>query len=252
MLGLGLSFTGVATRARGPLTDALAEKLAAMELAGTLVSAWFLPLDDPAQYLTLNGAAVEGWDAAYGSQKVSLTELTAPPQWDATLFGNRGGVTFNGSSQYLTGAGNVANWPDASTDLWLLLAWRNDATAGARCTFAYGSSSTDTRALTHFAAQTETLRVSSALATSSPGSYGGPRTTGGRVDIGGTSILYRNGASAGFASTASAALTRSRVRMGADCGASPSQFAQCAIVAAAIGTGAFPADLEALMRARVT
>lgn len=235
--------------------DALATSLAALEAAGKLVCAWFIPLNNPTQYFTLSGANVNAWNAAYGTQKVNLAVETAAPQWDATLFSNKGGVTFNGTTQRLLGTGNVTNWPDATADLYMLSAGRNDASSGLRGPFAYGDSSSTSRNLrvngvTSISAQAGITGVVGASAVN------GAHTLGVLWDMGGTSAVYLDGVSDGTAATASASLTNTRVRIGALAPSTANGFWQGPIVAAAIlNSTASLTDftaLEALMRARLT
>lgn len=242
--------------------DALDTKLAALETAASLVSSWFLPIADPDQYLTLNGANVEGWAAAYGTQKVDLAELTNPPQWDATLYSNKGATIYNGTSQSLTGTGNVTNWPGATDDLYMLVAARNDwdgATTTLKSAFAYGhTAGTADRTIGRNASggvNHARLLAAGGFATGASDSAGS-HTIGGKFDIGGNSTVYLDGVSDGTGVTAVAALTLNRVRIGATSSATAGGFWQGAIVAAAILNSTASdqdfLDLEALMRARLS
>ena len=257
MLGLvGLSLSG--TNGQGgsaPAGDALADALAALEGAGKLVCAWFLPSATPSQYLTLSGADVNGWDAAYGTQKVNLAVETAAPQWDATLFSNKGGVTFDGTTQRLLGTGNVTNWPPDTDDLYMLVAVASVANVATRRAFAYGSSASVMRAIGNSSGPVATA-IAGTNSASGASTISGGATIGFVCDIGGTSAVYLNGASDGTVATASASLTLLRVRLGASAASTASQFFQGTISCAAIlNSTASLSDftaLEALMRARVT
>lgn len=248
-----LAWASQQPRATGDVLDAA---LAALEAAGKLVSAWFLPLSDPDQYLTLAGASVNGWAAAYGSQKVDFAAETSAPQWDATLFSNKGGVTFNGTDQRMLGGGNVSNWPDNTADLYMLVACKAAGT-GVRRALSYGDTATTARAIGITAATPLaqlTAGSSSVNGTTAFGANG--RTIGAAVDVGGTSAVYLDGVSEATVATAGPALTRTRVRLGASPAVSALNFWSGSIVAAAIlNSTASLSDftsLEALMRARVT
>lgn len=238
--------------------DALKTMLAALEAASKLVCAWYLPIADPDQYLTLNGANAEGWAAAYGTQKVDLAFETAAPQWDATLYSNKGALTFNGTDQRLLGTGNVTNWPANTDDLYMLVALRSDGTGTTtRNVFSYGSSATvyrrlgivDSTGLKSFFSLSGTTAVGSTT-------ISGSHTVGGLGDIGGTSAVYLDGVSNGTISSVSASLTRTRVRLGAGAAAAASAFWSGAISCAAIlnSTASLQdfLDLEAQMRARLS
>ncbi len=237
--------------------DALGTALAALEAAGKLVSAWYLPDPNPAQYLTITPATndVALWTAAYGTQKVDLAVEVAAPQWDATLFSNKGGVTFNGTTQRLLGTGNVVNWPDASTDLYMGAAISVAAPTGVRRALSYGSTASSTRALGNTSGPVMTATVGTTALTGASTISGGS-TLGLVCDIGGTSAVYLNGVSDGTASTASGALTISRVRMGASVVSTASQFFQGTLAGGFIlGPTATLTDfttLLALYQARVT
>lgn len=254
-----ISGVGALTGNLTVLGDELETMLAALEAAGKLVSAWFLPLADPDQYLTLNGANVEGWAAAYGSQKVNFAFETAAPQWDATLYSNKGGVTFNGSTQrMLVTGGNVANWPADTDDLYILAAGRNDAsnTVG-RYMLGYGDSIVAGRHVgKNNHAGFATANAISAAGTANGFAQGTSRTVGAVYDLGGNLNLYVDGASQASAALASAAMTRTRARLGAHTNSSAGGFWQGRIVAAAIlnstATLTDFTDLEALMRARLS
>lgn len=235
--------------------DPLGTALAALEAAGKLVCAWYLPAASPSSTLTLSGADVTAWNASYGTQKVDLASETAAPQWDATLFSNKGGVTFNGSTQRLLGTGNVTNWPPDTDDLYMLVAVASVASASTRRAFAYGNTTTSTRAIGNTVGPVPSSIVA-ATVVNGVSTISGGSTVGLVCDIGGTSAIYLNGVSDGTASTASGALTISRVRLGASAAGSASQFFQGTISCAAIlNSTASLSDftsLEALMRARVT
>ena len=227
-----------------PSADPLAEALEAGETAGWLVSSYFLPLDDPDQYLTLAGADVSLWTAAYGTQKVDLAVETAAPQWDATLYSSKGGVTFNGTTQRLLGTGNVTNWPPSTDDLWLVVACRQDlagSDATNRVAFEYGGNTAGTprvrgvRRVQSGANNRLSIHVGN-TAVSGASDFSGSHVVGGKIDIGGTSFPYFDGVadSAGTA-TASAALNLTRVRMGARADpVAASGFWSGAVVAAAV------------------
>ncbi len=239
----------------GVVADALGDKLASLEAASKLVCAWYLPASNPARDLTLVSTAVQGWAAAYGTQKVNLAELTTPPTWDATLFSNKGGVVFDGTDDCLTGTGNVTNWPDNTADLYMLAGVRNDATASIRRAFSYGDTATTTRALGS-SANTAISAIAGSTAITGASVLAGAHTIGVFFDIGSNSAVYLDGVSDGTAATASANLTRTRVRLGASAIGTPTQFFQGAIVCAAIlhstATLTDFTDLEALMRARLS
>lgn len=249
---------------RGPTGDCLLNQLVRLETEAKLVSSWFLPLKNPTQYLTLDGSNNVGtWAAAYGSQKVDLSEATNKPVYDGTLYTNRGGVTFNGTTQSLVGTGNVTNWPDASTDLYMLMAGRNDlagAASGARRGFGYGDADTAAVRIVGRITSGNTNRglfgAGNAVAVVGTVDFSGSHTVGASFDIGGTSRLYTDGVSDGTASTATATLTLSRVRMGAAPSTVAANFWQGAIVAAAVlnstATLADFLELEAAMRSRIT
>lgn len=266
--GLGRPFGFGPALARNPrpaaVGDQLAIALATLETAGKLVSSYFLPLGNPTQYLTVTPVtnAVTAWAAAYGSQKVTLAEAVNSPVYDSSLFGGKGGVTFNGTTQSLVGTGNVTNWPDASSDLYILMAGRNDLAggdAGARRGFGYGDA--DTAAVRYVGripsggTNRGLLGAGAAVAIVGSSDLAGAHTIGGVFDIGGTSQLYVDGAVAGSASTATATLTLSRVRMGASSTTVASNFWSGPIVAAAVlNSTASVADflaLEYLMRGRL-
>lgn len=254
-LGLGLGLSQPVVAAGGAPADDLATSLAALEAAGKLVCAWFLPSATPSQYLTLSGANVNGWTAAYGTQKVDLAFETAAPQWDATLFSNKGGVTFNGSTQrFLATGGNLANWPDASTDIYMLAAVVTQAAADA---FAYGTSGASRTIGRSVNAPYLRAGTSSVSGTANTFNNGTAHTVGAVFDIGGTSVPYLDGAASGAGvSTATAALTINRVRLGANSNSSASGFWNGTIACAAIlNNTASLSDftaLDALMLARVT
>jgi hypothetical protein len=243
--------------------DALELMLSDLATAGKLVSAWFLPLADPGQYLTLNGANVEGWAASHGTHPVDLAFETAAPQWDATLFSNKGGATFNGTDQCLMGDDiNILSWPGATDDLWMLVAVRQDidgAAAGATRALSYGSTAATTRGIGR-STSTSTNRVSAIMGASgilgATADLSGAHTIGLHVDIGGTSTAYVDGVADGTVATATAALTVLRVRLGASALASASQFWSGAIVGGAIlnatASGTDFTDLEALFDARIS
>lgn len=265
--GLGRPFGFGPALARNPrgaaVGDQLAIALATLETAGKLVSAWFLPTADPAQYLALDGSNNVGtWTAAYGTQKVDLSEATNKPVYDATLFGNKGGVTFNGTNQCLTGTGNVSNWPDATSDLYMIMAGRNDlagGTAGAIRGFTYGESAGNlVRYVGRISSGGENRALLSAAATTAVGVTNmgsSPHTIGAFFDIGGTTRLYLDGVSDGSASTATAGLTLTRVRIGANAAASPASFWQGPISCFAVLNSTASLNdflaLERLMRGRL-
>lgn len=212
--------------------------LAALDAAGKVVSAWILPGDDPDRDLALSGADVTAWAAAYGSDKVTLTQATGGqyPQWDPSLYGGKGGVVFDGTNDRLEATSGISGWPGATDDLWMLVACRRDATSGIRVTLEYGNAGANSRRL-----GIGSLGPIGALVGSSPVSGGTNIPTGASVtiavhgDIGGVSYPYLNGVvdSAGTVTT-TAGMTPSRVRMGATSAASPTLFMQGVIVAAAI------------------
>lgn len=265
--GIGRPFGFGPALARNPRSaavgDQLATAFATLEAAGKLVSAWFLPLADPAQYLTLDGSNNVGtWTAAYGTQKVDLSEATNKPVYDSTLFGGKGGVTFNGTNQCLTGTGNVTNWPDATSDLYMIMAGRNDlagGTAGAIRGFSYGDGSTNSsRYVGRIASGGENRALLSVAATTAVGNTNmgaTPHTIGAFMDVGGTTRLYLDGVSDGTVSTATAALTLTRVRIGASANTTASAFWSGPISSfAVLGPTASTADflaLELLMRMRL-
>lgn len=237
--------------------DPLGTYLAALEAAGKLVCAWYLPAPNPSQYLTLSGANVNGWTAAYGTQKVDLAMETAAPQWDATLFSNKGGVTFNGTTQRLFATGgNLSSWPDANTDLYMLAAVAGVVTSGAKRVFSYGAATTTSRSIGNTVGPVIQASAGSSTITGA-GSLTGAHTIGVVFDIGGNSQVYLDGVADGVAvSTAAPALTATNVRIGASAAASASQFFFGNVACVAIlGPTASLTDftnLEALMRARVT
>lgn len=241
----------------GGVTDDLDTKLAALEAAGKLVSAWFLPTADPDRDLVLSGTNVTTWNAAYGTFKANLTVgANVSPVWDSTLYSGKGGLTFNGTSQCLTLAGgNVSSWPAASSDLYMLAAVRSDDESPRMC-FAYGSGASagrsigvDNTTVPRIWARAATL---SAFGTTDPS---GSHTIGAHFDIGGTTTGYLDGVSNATVVTATAALTIARARIGAGHNTAAANFWSGAIVAAAIlnatATGTDFTDLEALMRARL-
>lgn len=236
--------------------DPLGTNLAALDAASKLVCAWYLPAASPSSPLTLVGADVTLWVASYGSQKVSLAGVTgvSAPQWDATLFSNKGGVTFNGTTQFVEGTGNVVNWPTSTDDFYMLAGARNDSVGGFRRGFSFGDAGTSSRNLGVNGTAISMLVGATSVAGS--GSTAGANTVGAFVDMGGTSAVYLNGSSDGTASTASGNLTLTRVRLGANANASPTQFWSGAIVCAAIlNSTASLSDfttLEALIRARLS
>jgi hypothetical protein len=249
-------------RVSAAVADTLLTMLAQLEADSKLVCAWFLPLANPAQYLTLAGSDVTTWAAAYGTQKVNVTEATNKPTWDSTLFGGKGGLVFDGTNDCLTGTGNVANWPDASADLYMLAAARQDL-AGSSGTFnypfSYGDSTTDQRAISRRAVSSANEASAAAGSTFWNGTtqdFSGAHTVGAKFDIGGTSTTYLDGVADGTASTATAALTRTRTRIGSRTALTAGNFWSGAIVAAAIlnstATDQNFLDLEALMRARLS
>lgn len=237
--------------------DPLLDLFVQMEAQAKLVAGWFLPLANPAQHLTLNGAAVEAWAAAYGTQKVTLAEVTNPPSWDATLFNGKGGVVFDGTNDMLTGTGNVTNWPDATSDLYMLAATRQDVasgTAGNRVALNYGANS-EWRYVGRTTTNRTRIAATAAAVNGTGTSFSGAHTVGAFFDLGGTSAIYFDGAADGTGATASGALTLTRVRMGAVTDNTPGFFWQGAIVAAAVlNSTATLADflqLEAVMRGRL-
>lgn len=233
--GVGVGITDIAGRKAGggptpPPVDDLEELLIELEEDGKLICAWFLPLDDPDQYLTLNGANVEGWAAAYGTQKVNLAYETAAPQWDASLFDDKGGVAFNGSTQRLVGTGGaLANWPDASADLYMGAGVQitNAGATGIRRILSYGSTSTTTRGLgttgtiPTLAVATIVGSAGDTLASAFP--VPSAHAIGLQCDIGGTSHAYVDSTTGAGTSTASGGLTLTRVCMGRSAG-SATQF----------------------------
>lgn len=213
--------------------------LATLASQGKVVSAWILPTADPDQYLTLNGASVEGWAAAYGTNKVDLAEVTHPPQWDATLFSNKGGVTFNGTNQCLTGTGLVTNWPGATDDLWMLAAARQDALAadsGIRYAISYGATNQrrEIGRIDNSPRNAVFLNVTGNGFYDSVGNFSGAHTAGALIDIGGTSNVYLDGTAAAGSTGLSGALTLTRVRMGAIADTAAAKFWSGAIAAAAV------------------
>ena len=242
------------------VADDLAAKLAALDAAGKLVCAWFIPLNNPTQYLTLAGSNVTTWAAAYGSQKVDVTEATNKPSWDATLFGGKGGVVFDGTNDRLSGTGNVVNWPNSSSDLYMLAATRQDAATAATARYAlvYGSSTLNSRQIgvADLSSQRRSLLLAgSNSAQGAVGVFTGAHTVGAVIDVGGTSAVYFDGASDATVSTATASLPLTSVRLGA-AAAGSSNFWQGVIVAAAVLNSTATLqdflDLEALMRARLS
>jgi hypothetical protein len=264
-IGIGL---GVAmhrpSAAAAPASDALATLLAAQEASGKLFAAWFLPTAAPAQHLTLVGATVTGWAAAYGTAKIDFAELTNPPAWDATLFGGKGGVVFDGTNDCLTGTVAPSAWPDGATDCWMIVAARNDtagATAGTKALIDYGDGAAN-RALRRTSV-TSTNRASAragvGILPASTGTFDGAHTVGGHFDSVApnlTATVYLDGVQDGTATAAEPSLIMTRVRLGASSAAAASVFFQGAIVAAAVlGPTAVlqdMLDLEALMRARLS
>lgn len=241
-----------------PSGDVLAAVLAELEGNGKLVSAWFLPLADPDQYLTLDTTNVTTWAAAYGTQKVDLTEATNKPSWDATLFSNKGGVVFDGTNDLLTGTGNVTNWPGATDDLYMIVAARQDrasGTAGNNMALSYGAN-----AVYRYVGRTTTNRArcaatASAISGATADAFTGAHGVAAHFDLGGTSRLYLDGVSEGTVASTTEALTLTRVRMGALSDNTPAGFWSGAIVAAAVlNSTASVSDflqLESLMRARL-
>lgn len=235
----------------------LEEYLARLDAEGKVISAWVLPRADPDQYLTVETGAVATWAAAYGAQKTDLSEATNRPAWDATLFNNKGGVVFDGTNDILSGTGNIANWPDATSDFYLLAGARQDldsGTAGNRVAFGYGGTTNNryvgrtSSNLPRLAATTTSLNGTSTFA--------GAHTVGGHFDIGGTTSIYFDGKREGGVTTTTAALTLTRVRMGAIADNTPVFFWSGAIVAAA---ALYPTTtvqefqaLAAAMQARMT
>ncbi len=227
-----------------PVVDDLDLILAAGESEGWLVSSWFLPLADPDQYLTLNGANVNEWAAAYGTFKsdmVAATPDTNVPQWDSTLYGSKGGLTFNGSTQFLVDDGlNVANWPTDAQDMMMLAAVRQDsagATVGSTAAFAYGAGTNLSRIIGRTSVSSTNRTRINAGANAASGSvvdFSGSHTIGGIFDIGGNTTAYIDGAADGVVASATAALTQSRARIGASAAGTQNLFWNGAIVAVAI------------------
>lgn len=242
--------------------DPLGSYLAQLEARGQLESAWYLPATNPSQYLTLSGANVTTWAASHGAHKVDFTEATNRPQWDATLFNNKGGVTFNGTTQYLTNASSIAAWPGASADFFMFLAVRNDlaaATGGAVRWFAYGEADTDQeRYIGRFSNNVGLGEIGGTfLIGATGGAATGAHTLGLQIDVGGTSALFIDGVQDITAATATAPLTQSRARLGASAGSGvPGTFLTGAIVCAAVLGPTAVLDnlkaLDALARARLS
>jgi hypothetical protein len=250
--------------AAAPAADDLATLLAAQEASGVLVSAWFLPTAAPAQHLTLAGATVTGWAAAYGTAKIDFAELTNPPAWDAALFSNKGGVVFDGTNDCLTGTVAPAAWPDSLTDCWMIVAARNDtagATAGSKALIDCGDG-LDNRQLRRTSVSSTnraSARAGLGIVPASTGTFSGAHTVAGHFDSASpnlTASVYLDGVQDGTATAAEPTFTQTRVRLGANSAASPALFFQGAIVAAAVlGPTAVlqdMLDLEALMRARLS
>lgn len=244
---------GLIAAAAAPVTDALGAALLALQTAGKLVSSWYLPQGNATQYLTLVGANVNLWSAAYGTQKVDLAVEVAAPQWDATLFSNKGGVTFDGTTQRLLGTGLVTNWPIDTDNLWMIVAVNRTGGAATRRAFGYGD--TNSRYLGSTATPAAVAGYAGNLLVGAT-TYAGARTFGSNIIPAGTSTVYLDGVADNTAATASAALTNTRVRMGASTNTSASLFWQgtiaCAAVLNSTATLADFTNLEALMRARIT
>lgn len=259
-IGLGLTLSASGMVGVGSAADPLETMLAELETAGKLLSAWYLPLAEPTRYLTLDGPNVIGFAAPFGTQKCDLAELTNPPQWDATLFGGKGGLTFDGLAQCLTGTTNVANWPGTNDTLSMLAAVRQDRASGVAGTLhalTYGATGSSYRAI-----RRENLssisRAAAALPTNATSAavFNGAHTVGGRWTNGATTRAYIDGVNTTSGSATPSALTLTRVRIGASAAAVVSSFWEGAIACAAIlGPTASEADflaLEAVMRTRIT
>lgn len=261
-LGLPITMRGPAPVAAGPAADDLDTMLAALEGAGKLVSAWFLPLADPDQYLALTGANVTQWTAAYGSSKADmLAGGGTEPQWDAALFSNKGGLTFNGTSQCFV-TSSISGWPDDASDVYLLAGVRQDRTgsvAGSHYAIGYGNGTNLSRLSGRTGVSNVNRTRTNAGANAVSGAtadFSGAHTIGAHFDIGGTTTVYFDGAAEATVATATAALALQQARIGANAALTAASFWQGAIVAAAIlnstATLTDFTDLEALMRARLS
>jgi hypothetical protein len=219
---LSLTQRRVGAGAAPPSTDLLKDQLDALDAASKVICAWFLPNANPTQYLTLNGSTqVTAWAASHGSAKLTLTEATNPPPYDATAFGNKGGLTLNGSTNKLRSTGPFTGWPAATDSFYGIAGARNDtpgATTGVLRIFDYGASLTDDRGFGRTSA-TSVNRIVSRM--------NGAGAAGTLVDLAGAhtiGVFFNSGASKNYAdstndgnpSTAYSTLTQTAVCVGAD------------------------------------
>lgn len=184
------------------------DMLNSLNAQGKVLSSWILDLVIPSTYLTLAGANVTGWTAALGLQKVNLAELTNPPQWDATLFSNKGGVTFDGVAQVLNGpfnTGNVLNWPGSAEQYGIVVACRNDFAADGsgllKAAFGYGGGNIISPRSRAAGITLQATTIPSAFFCSSGLSVGANNVSGAAVLSifsvpGGATTVYVNGVSA--------------------------------------------------------
>lgn len=253
-----------------PITGDGFPVLTALAGANKIVSAWILPHDDPSRDLILNGANVEGWVAAFGTFPVTVTQNTTDlyPQWNATLYGDKGGVVFDGIDDYLESTTGIDSWPGTDTNVSLLSACRNDLpTASSGFVLSYGNGSSTTREI---GKQNTGMNPSRAVArfarpaipfnTTISGTtvlFDGSHTVGLRLIINGTSTLYVNGVSDGTASTTTSAASLTRIRIGAASAPIPGTTIWNGVVSAAAILNSTATlqdflDLEVEFRSRVT
>lgn len=246
--------TVVGTGAGAAAGDALKDALDALQTAGKLVSAWFLPSDTPDQYLTRTGSNVLAWTASHGTHKINLNGQNAP-QWSPSSFGGKGAVTSAGAA-YLLGASGPVGWPTTGTS-YVLLALRNDGgidtgimiwgreSNGTYRAIATGSSNTALRG-----------RIASTAFQGAAGTGDGSFTAGLKIVIGGTTALYRNGSSVASAATSIGSLGGTDLSFGYEgtTGAFSSGLAGAFAAMVVLNGTASDSDflaLEALMRARL-
>jgi len=136
--------------------------------------------------LTLSGASVTTWTDIVGGYAPTQSNAGFKPQWSATSFNNRPGITFDGTDDYL----ELASVPfpvDANPcEIWVLVSQSAlAADTASRTIFAYGSSaSTGTRRTS----RSVTTGVNRALTFS--GSGGGTSSAeNGSIDFSGIHVV---------------------------------------------------------------
>lgn len=173
--------------------------LPALAAAGGVISAWVLDAAiagaTPAS-VTLSGSNVSGWAAAYGTIPVNFINGTVPPVWDASQFGNYGGLVFNGAATNQMTGTPITGFPDGSTDCWLLAAGWNNA-SGVATLFGYGGgigASIRKRLLTLSTSDVLTVQEganSSVVTSATPKT--GAFTFGAQIRAAGNTTIYSNG-----------------------------------------------------------